>query len=93
MKLIIADEALLIDNLVITNEFSWKNMCCKYPVLRKFSFIEYPGLPNAYTYLLSRLKKEPNESNQISPDLVVHLYNTYGLDRPVVEELITDLST
>jgi len=93
VKLIIEDEALLMDNLAITNELSWKDMKCKYPVLRKFSFVEYPGLPGAYKYLVGVLKNKEDEKKQIPAKLVVHLYNTYGLERAVVQEIASDIGT
>ena len=93
VKLIIDDEALLIDNLIISNELTWDKLCEKHPVLRQFSVIEYPGLLDGYDTLLRKLKKNPDESRRIEPDLVVYMYSTYGLDGPVMKILATDLST
>ncbi len=84
-------ENRFLENLVNENAETWKEIKEKYPALQPFSFVEYPNLPRAYEYLLRRMSK--SEIGHIfNGELVTHLYETYGVDKPVVEHLAKNFS-
>lgn len=62
----------------------------QYPILESFSFIEYPGLVVAYNFILNETKFM-KKGDYLPARLIHFLYDTHGLDKPVVEKLISKL--
>lgn len=76
----------------MTNENyrKWNHHVSKYPTLESFSFIEYPGLVVAYNIILNETKSM--KKGEYVPAKFIHfLYDTHGLDKPVVEKLMDKL--
>lgn len=91
MKLIIDDEAILVNNMINENAVEWNSAKTKYPVLQNFNFVEYPGLPRAYEYLVKQLAKSDIKTS-LPAEKVYYMYYTFGLDRPILEKITAALS-
>jgi len=90
VKLTVQNEEKTVENMTNENLQKWNHLVEKYPVLESFSFIEYPGLFDAFNFMLSETETIAN-GDYIPAELVLYLYNTYGLDQPVVQKLIDKL--
>lgn len=68
----------------------WKQEVSEHPILESFPLIEYPGLVVAYNYVLDETKSL-KKGDFVPAGLIHYLYETYGLDQPVVEKLMDKL--
>lgn len=68
----------------------WNHQVSQHPTLESFSFIEYPGLVAAYNVILDETKSM-TKGDYIPAKFVHYLYDTHGLDKPVVEKLMKKL--
>lgn len=72
------------------NSKKWKQEASEYPILESFSLAEYPGLVVALTHVLSETESL-KKGDCVPAGLIQYLYETYGLDQPVVEKLMDKL--
>lgn len=71
-------------------ENKWKQEGSEHPVLKSFSFAQYPGLVFALSHVLSQTESL-KKGDYLPAKLIHHLYETYGLDQSVTEELMDKL--
>lgn len=90
MNQVVHHENELVEKMIQNYKVVWNIAKSNNPILQSFSFVEYPGLPEAFKYLKSKLRS--NQDNILHGELVHYLYDTYGLDKPVVEKLTQKMS-
>lgn len=86
----IENEAKQVKYLENNCSKQWREIQSKYPVLKNFSFTEYPGLPIAYEYLMEQISN--NKDQDVLPShVIVNLYITHGLESDIIEQLLKPL--
>lgn len=90
MKYIIENEEESLKSLQHKNSKYWKETREKYPALENFCFVEYPGLPPAYPFLLEEISKAESK-NELPPEVVFKLFDTYGLETELIKSLTNNL--
>uniref|UniRef100_A0A1B6D1Y3 Alanine--tRNA ligase n=2 Tax=Clastoptera arizonana TaxID=38151 RepID=A0A1B6D1Y3_9HEMI len=74
----------LLKDLKESTVKEWQKLCKQDPRLLELTGYEAPGLPSGYKEILSNIDKE---STVLSGELGFHLYDTYGLNTDIIEDL------